>query len=104
MHHRTFKLWRSSHSARISSASTMVTILTPLLSLVSREARPPWTRSNMVQMVPVAVRCNSHLCFRCARPEAYAGCRFLTVVSHFTSWEPQAHGGSPAGAARGGRR
>ena len=55
MHHKVSKLSQASSGARIPCTSTLVTILTALLSLVSREAVPPWTHHTL-QTVPVTLR------------------------------------------------
>jgi hypothetical protein len=41
MHRKACKLWRTSYGARISSASTTVTMLTPLFSMVLGGFYPP---------------------------------------------------------------
>jgi len=48
MHRNTLSPWRTVHWSRIPGTTKLVTVLTHLLTVVSREARPPWTRSIMV--------------------------------------------------------
>ena len=58
MHHNTLNCRRPLRGS-IPGTTITVTILTALLSCVSREAQSPWTHPNLLQMAPVAVRYDS---------------------------------------------